>query len=109
MNEERGYVTRTCPECHEEYDFFEESDKLPGVIQEDNADLADYGRLCAKCIKNKFEDEARLYWDDEEEDEEDRGEPLSVSDAADIWRSSGADEDNRLGYSEEELRNVSIK
>lgn len=41
---------------------------------------------------------------DPDEDELDEvGEPLSVYDAADIWRSRGEDEDSMFGYSEEEL------
>lgn len=32
------------------------------------------------------------------------GEALSLSDAADIWRSSGCDEDYTFGYSEDSLR-----
>lgn len=34
------------------------------------------------------------------------GESLSVYDAADIWMSSGMDEDYMFGYSEDELRNA---
>ena len=34
----------------------------------------------------------------------DDGEPLNVSDAADIWLSSGMDEDQMFGYTESELR-----
>ncbi len=34
------------------------------------------------------------------------GENLSVWDAADIWLSSGMDEDYMFGYTEEELRNA---
>jgi hypothetical protein len=34
------------------------------------------------------------------------GESLSVSDAADIWMSSGQDEDYTFGYSEDELGNA---
>lgn len=42
---------------------------------------------------------------DPDEDELDEvGEPLSVYDAADIWRSRGEDEDATFGYSEDELR-----
>ena len=36
-------------------------------------------------------------------DEDESGERLSVSDAADIWASNGKDEDYTFGYSEEEL------
>ena len=32
------------------------------------------------------------------------GEPLSASEAADIWRSRGEDEDYTFGYDEDELR-----
>ena len=40
---------------------------------------------------------------DMEDDYDDDGECLSVSDAADIWLSSGMDEDSMFGYTEEEL------
>lgn len=109
MNEERGFATRICPGCNKEYDFFEESDELPSVIQADDADLADYGGLCANCILKKFEEEERLYGSDtydDEDDEEDSGERLSLADAADIWRSHGKDEDYTFGYSEDELENA---
>ena len=42
--------------------------------------------------------------DDFEED--DRSERLSVWDAADIWASNGKDEDYMFGYTEEELENA---
>lgn len=38
-----------------------------------------------------------------DDDEEDDGEYISVWDAANIWQSSGRDEDNMFGYTEEEL------
>ena len=42
--------------------------------------------------------------DDEEEDED--GERLSVWDAAEIWASNGKDEDYMFGYSREDLENA---
>lgn len=42
----------------------------------------------------------RFSWGDNDDD----GERLSVSDAADIWMSHGMDEDYTCGYSEAELR-----
>jgi hypothetical protein len=42
--------------------------------------------------------------DDDDEADWDSGEALSVWDAADIWLSSGMDEDRMFGYSEDELR-----
>jgi hypothetical protein len=45
-----------------------------------------------------------LSGDYDDDDEDDSGERLSVWDAADIWMSSGMDEDRRFGYTEEELR-----
>ena len=41
-----------------------------------------------------------------EEEEEDDSERLSASDAADIWASSGMDEDDTFGYTEDELWNA---
>lgn len=40
----------------------------------------------------------------EEAELDEVGEPLSASDAADIWRSRGEDEDYTFGYDEEEVR-----
>ena len=39
-------------------------------------------------------------------DEDESSEGLSLSDAADIWRSKGMDEDYMFGYSHEELRDA---
>jgi chromosome segregation ATPase len=41
--------------------------------------------------------------DDDEDSDGHPDERLSVEDAADIWRSSGMDEDRMFGYTEEEL------
>ncbi|MBQ6994470.1 MAG: hypothetical protein IJN64_08305 [Lachnospiraceae bacterium] len=46
------------------------------------------------------------YCANEEEDDEDDGERLSVYDAALIWASHGKDEDYMFGYSEEELEDA---
>ena len=46
---------------------------------------------------------ARYHDDDYDEEHE---EALSVSDAADIWMSSGKDEDYMFGYTEEELEDA---
>ena len=40
------------------------------------------------------------------DDDYDDGECLSVDDAAEIWLSSGMDEDQTFGYTEEELRDA---
>ena len=40
----------------------------------------------------------------DDDDDEDDSERLSLSDAADIWLSSGCDEDYTFGYSEKQLR-----
>ena len=40
------------------------------------------------------------------EDYGNRGEPISVHDAANIWRSRGKDEDYMFGYSQEELEDA---
>ena len=42
--------------------------------------------------------------DDDDHGDEDSGEKLNVHDAADIWMSSGTDEDYTSGYTEDELR-----
>ncbi|MEV7638207.1 hypothetical protein AB0N71_18765 [Pseudarthrobacter enclensis] len=42
--------------------------------------------------------------EDDEDENDEGGEPLSVYDAADIWRSHGEDSHYAFGYSEDELR-----
>ena len=42
--------------------------------------------------------------DDDDDYEDDDSERISVYDAADMWYSSGQEEDEMYGYSEEELR-----
>ena len=108
LNKEHGYVTRTCPKCYNDYDFFEESEKLPDVLQADDADLADYDGLCANCILEKFEEDEKLYGGDtyNDDDETDNGERISLEEAAEIWRCHGKDEDYTFGYSEDELENA---
>ena len=41
---------------------------------------------------------------DDDDDYDDESESISVYDAAEIWYSSGQDEDEMYGYTEEELR-----
>ena len=43
---------------------------------------------------------------EDEFEEDDSSERLSVWDAADIWASNGKDEDYMFGYTEEELENA---
>lgn len=45
-----------------------------------------------------------LSYDHSDDPENPWGEGLSVSDAAEIWKGSGLDEDYMFGYSEDELR-----
>jgi hypothetical protein len=93
-----------------------EQERLVGVLYKltdelDAQKLSDkeYDRLLKKIAKAEDdfqraqEDFDCLGADDDDEDE-DTGERLSVGDAADIWMSSGMDEDRTFGYSEEELR-----
>lgn len=47
--------------------------------------------------------------DDDDDEDIDDTERLDVYDAADIWMSSGMDEDYTFGYSEEELREAHSK
>ena len=44
--------------------------------------------------------------DEYDYEDDDDGESLSVDDAAEIWLSSGMDEDMTFGYSEDELRDA---
>ncbi len=47
-----------------------------------------------------------LTYHDNDYDNEDTGEMLSVYDAALVWRSKGKDEDYMFGYTEDELKNA---
>lgn len=62
-----------------------------------------------RCMIGEDHDEAGAtvgdYWSDKEGDE-DSGEALSAYDAADIWMSSGGDEDYSFDYSDEELEDA---
>lgn len=55
-------------------------------------ELSEYGEDCRCMIGEDHDAEGRT------------GEALDVSDAADIWLSSGMDEDYTFGFSEDELR-----
>jgi hypothetical protein len=60
-----------------------------------------------RCMKGTDHDASPLMlsqFDPDEDEVDEVGEPLSASDAADIWRSRGEDEDYMFGYSEDELR-----
>ncbi|NKX56012.1 hypothetical protein [Arthrobacter mobilis] len=56
-----------------------------------------------RCTLGEDHDDAGVVHSPYSGDEEDEGEAISVYDAADIWRSSGMDEDYTFGYSEDEL------
>lgn len=67
---------------------------------------------CTKCgyvndvTEDNILDEYENPYDDNDDDDDDDGEGLSVSDAADIWRSHGEDEDYMFGYTREELEDA---
>lgn len=65
-----------------------------------------YFRDCRCTIGEDHKDAEVLISQFDPNDDEDgeEGEELSASEAADIWRSKGMDEDYMFGYSEEELR-----
>ena len=64
-----------------------------------------YFTTCRCTIGEDHQDPDVMYSEyDPDEDEDDmEGEPLSVYDAADIWRSNGEDPDYSFGYDEDEL------
>lgn len=65
--------------------------------------------MCPDCghrMRKLGPDDYVCDWCDAEEDDDDGGETLSVWDAADIWLSSGKDEDYMFGYTEEELESA---
>lgn len=45
-------------------------------------------------------------YENDDDDDDDDGESLSLSDAAEIWRSNGFDEDYTFGYDEDDLRDA---
>lgn len=61
--------------------------------------------VCGHRMKKIDTDEYECPWciNGSDDDDDDDGEGLSVYDAALIWLSRGMDEDDRFGYSEEEL------
>ncbi len=65
--------------------------------------------LCGDCaidiLENWFSTMNREHFINQEENDF-RGESLSVYDAAEIWVSHGKDEDYMFGYSEDELENA---
>ena len=56
---------------------------------------------CTECGCVNDIDEDEVVWSDDDDEER-----ISVSDAADIWQSSGKDEDYMFGYTEEELEDA---
>lgn len=66
---------------------------------------AEYERL-SEIADEAHDAHTAVFWeeDDEDEDDEDSSERLPLTEAKDIWLSSGMDEDYTMGYSEEELR-----
>lgn len=65
---------------------------------------------CPQCGNAAWQDETcgpdELYYEqtpDGMDDDEEDGEEISVYEAAEIWESSGRDEDQMFGYTEEEL------
>ena len=67
-----------------------------------------FGMIVSKLGSAGRDDAETVEEVDYEVDEDEIGddESLSVWDAADIWMSSGEDEDYMFGYTEEELRNA---
>ncbi len=60
-----------------------------------------------KAEPSKYPEESYFCYNDYEDDQDDyEEENLSVYDAADIWLSSGKDEDYMFGYTEQELEDA---
>ena len=95
-----------------------EQERLVGVLYKLQAELEaasergddrEFDRVLKKMAKaeqdfERAQKELDDYLSADDDEDEDTGETLSVSDAADIWMSSGMDEDYTFGYTEEELR-----
>jgi hypothetical protein len=60
--------------------------------------------MCAECGADLRSSDHRDGCTSDPDFDSDDSEALSVYDAADIWMSSGMDEDRMFGYSEDELR-----
>lgn len=91
------------PEQEAEIDRrMEINDQKYGRIQEkiDEAE-ADWRRVQADWLSGAD--------DDDDDADGDTGEALSVWDAADIWLSSGMDEDYMSGYTEDQLRRANAE
>ena len=117
-----------CFECAdramEEHDYYEECEKCGKrfhVCDDDEQfeeECGEYGLidasrsymsnliLCAECALDKARIQYEEYQKEHPEYFEDDDNGISVYEAAEIWASSGKDEDNMFGYSREELEDA---
>ena len=86
ISEYMAGITVPCPKCGEDMEY-------------EGFDGDEHEFVCFKCQRQEF----FSYGAFGEDADDDGG--LPPDEAADIWRSSGMDEDHMFGYDEETLRN----
>lgn len=101
----------SCPNC-ESYNSMEYADNEVVVcnVCQFSADVEDLQQEWEDFLQNEYDitdnfEYGSIYSEDDYDDDE-NDESLSVYDAALIWISNGRDEDYMFGYTEEELRNA---
>lgn len=105
-DEVEGVYYETCENCGKVFDVFEDMHEL----SEEGISLYDCWDdeiLCADCARDYVDNlDCDIDGYDDDNDNDDSSESLSVDEAAEIWLSHGMDEDYTFGYTEEELRNA---
>lgn len=101
----------SCPDC-ESYSSLEyvDDEVLVCKICQFSVDAEDLQQEWEDFLQNEYDitddfESGSIYPEDDYDDDE-NDESLSVYDAALIWISNGRDEDYMFGYTEEELRNA---
>lgn len=100
--EEDGVYLEVCDNCGKRFDPFLAEADMQRETGDLGAEINMFGNLCLDC----FMDEYQKFCDENKDDDDDDyqgDERLSVDDAALIWISHGKDEEYMFGYSEEEL------
>lgn len=93
-----GIYYEECENCHSRFDPFADEIELQQQTGDSGAEIDMFGRyLCLNCSLAEYMDM------NENEDEYEECESISVYDAALIWISHGKDENYTFGYSEDEL------
>lgn len=102
-NMDDGVYYEVCENCGTQFDPFSDELELQRHTGDDGAELGMFDRyLCLDCALNEYMD----FIVEEDEDDDNQEESISVYDAALIWASNGKDEDYSFGYSEDELESA---